>query len=107
MFDVDGDLVLSNQEVLDMLSILCEVANEHARNSSRASTPEGEPAEPWNAGSMLATLAGRMKAKADCEEVSLLRILGTMYWIICCSPYLRNCSMGNRLYHGTRVELEG
>ncbi|XP_026332439.1 ubiquitin carboxyl-terminal hydrolase 32-like, partial [Hyposmocoma kahamanoa] len=39
IFDLDRDGVLNKKELIDMVGILCTVANESLKNSSRASTP--------------------------------------------------------------------
>lgn len=42
IFDLDRDGVLNKKELIDMVGILCTVANESLKNQgSRASTPDG------------------------------------------------------------------
>ncbi|XP_021208198.2 ubiquitin carboxyl-terminal hydrolase 32 isoform X2 [Bombyx mori] len=42
IFDLDSDGLLNKKELIDMVSVLCEVANENLKNQgSRSSTPDG------------------------------------------------------------------
>ncbi|CAG9791666.1 unnamed protein product [Diatraea saccharalis] len=57
IFDMDRDGVLNRKELVDMVEVLCTVANEALKlQGSRASTPDVDP-EPYNGFDPEATLA--------------------------------------------------
>ncbi|XP_049878866.1 ubiquitin carboxyl-terminal hydrolase 32 isoform X2 [Pectinophora gossypiella] len=50
IFDLDRDGVLNKKELIDMVGILCTVANESLKNNSRASTPSDGESESTEKG---------------------------------------------------------